>query len=401
MPDSRMSITRRVLNILLLYSVAAFLTGCWDREEVNDLALVTAAGLDKKKDNRYELSIQIFIPRAPGEGQKDLNTGGGKDSGGQTIVRTVEGATIAEAMSLMQELESRRIFWGHDKVFIIGEKLAREGIRKHIDFLIRHPQVRESAFVFVSKGNVQDVLNFSPKVERSSAEVLRELAKSQIQMQVTLKDLNRMLSGDTGAAALPWIDFKSQPQQSSPPYIAGTAIFKKDRLSGIIDDNTTRGLLWVRDEMKTAVVTVRPKSDPGFVSMNLIRSRTQLVPRIHNGKWIITVKAETEDDIMQNGTELDMMDAKVSKMLEAEMEKAIKNKINKAIVQVQKKLRADIFGFADVFHRSYPKQWNEVKDHWDEIFPEIEVVIEVKANIRRPGMSNVPAGLPKEEVKKK
>jgi spore germination protein KC len=384
---------------LLLCSVAALLTGCWDRKEVNDLALVTAAGLDKKKDNRYELSIQIFIPRETGNGQKNISTGGGKDSGGQTTVRTVEGATIAEAMSLMQESESRRIFWGHDEVFVIGEKLAREGIRKHIDFLIRHPQVRENAYVFVSK-NVQDVLSYSPKVERSSAEVLRELAKSQIQMRVSLKDLNRMLSGDTGAAALPWVDFKSQ-MQIKKPYIYGTAIFKKDRMTGTIDDNITRGVLWVRDEMKSAVVTVKPKMEQGFVSMDLIRSRTKLIPYIQNGKWKITVNAETEDDIIQNGTALDMMDANVSTMLETEMEKAIKNKINKAIDQVQKKQRADIFGFADVFHRSYPKQWNEVKDHWDQVFPEIEVVLEVKANIRRPGMSNVPAGLPKEEVKRK
>jgi spore germination protein KC len=210
-----------------------------------------------------------------------------------------------------------------------------------------------------------------------------------------------MLSGDTGAAALPWIDFKSQPEQLRTPYIAGTAIFKKDRLSGIIDDNMTRGVLWVRNEMKYAVVTVEPKSEQGFVSMNLIRSRTKLIPQIRNGKWKITVKAETEDDIMQNGTALDMMDAKVSTMLETEMEKAIKNKINKTIGQVQKKMHADIFGFADAFHRSYPKQWNEVKDNWEQVFPKIEVVIEVKANIRRPGMSNVPAGLPKEEVKRK
>jgi spore germination protein KC len=94
------------------------------------------------------------------------------------------------------------------------------------------------------------------------------------------------------------------------------------------------------------------------------------------------------------------MDSKASKMLETELEKAIKYKINKAINQAQKKMHADIFGFADAFHRSYPKQWSKVKDRWDQVYPRIEVVIEVKAHIRRPGMSNVPAGLPKDEVKK-
>ncbi|MDP4086958.1 MAG: Ger(x)C family spore germination protein, partial [Bacillota bacterium] len=51
------------ISFLLMMLSAFFLSGCWDRREVNDLALVTAAGIDKKSDGLLELSVLVFIPK--------------------------------------------------------------------------------------------------------------------------------------------------------------------------------------------------------------------------------------------------------------------------------------------------------------------------------------------------
>jgi len=62
-------------------------------------------------------------------------------------------------------------------------------------------------------------------------------------------------------------------------------------------------------------------------------------------------------------------------------------------------MKADIFGFAEEFHRKYPKQWNQVKDQWDGVYPKVEVTIDIKAHIRSPGAATLPAGIPEQEVK--
>ncbi|MDQ7864812.1 Ger(x)C family spore germination C-terminal domain-containing protein [Peribacillus frigoritolerans] len=54
-----------------------------------------------------------------------------------------------------------------------------------------------------------------------------------------------------------------------------------------------------------------------------------------------------------------------------------------------------------MFYRKYPKQFNKVDNHWDEIFAEMEVEVDVAAHIRRQGYINKPAGLSEEEVKDK
>ncbi|MCI1068295.1 hypothetical protein MOQ17_20625, partial [Stenotrophomonas maltophilia] len=89
--------------------------------------------------------------------------GGGIGAGGGdlTLVRSGDGVNIADAMSKVQARLPRRIFWGHCKVYLFGEEAAKEGISDHIDFLVRHPEPRNRAFLYVSKGKAEEMLALS------------------------------------------------------------------------------------------------------------------------------------------------------------------------------------------------------------------------------------------------
>ncbi|MBK5502901.1 Ger(x)C family spore germination protein [Peribacillus sp. TH14] len=389
------SLTKAV-KLMLTFSICSstlLLAGCWDRVEINNLGIVLAAGLDKTADDKFEISVQMAIPEAMGGGQ---GMGGGEGGGGKmVIVEKATGTTIFDAMSLLQEKFSRRIFWGHNQVIIIGEKLAKEGIQKHIDFFARYPDSPIRANTFVTDGEAIDVLKAIPDLERSSAEFARDLANLKVGMSVTVKDLLQMLSGESEAAALPWIEVEQEGRLS----VNGTAVFKKDKMVGRLDDKITRGLLWVRNEIELSAVTVKPKKGAeDHISFNLLRSRTELIPKIENGNWIMTVKIVTEDDVVENETKLNLMNPRIVKKLERQLELEIEQRIRIMLEQLQKEMEADILGFAEAFHRQYPDQWSKVKDQWGEKFPEIEVEIKSKAYIRRPGMSTSPQGVPEKEV---
>ncbi len=53
---------KNALLLLVICGTTPFLSGCWDRIEITDLAIVTAAAIDKKGNNQIELSVQVFIP---------------------------------------------------------------------------------------------------------------------------------------------------------------------------------------------------------------------------------------------------------------------------------------------------------------------------------------------------
>ncbi|HER2162543.1 TPA: Ger(x)C family spore germination C-terminal domain-containing protein [Streptococcus pyogenes] len=112
----------------------------------------------------------------------------------------------------------------------------------------------------------------------------------------------------------------------------------------------------------------------------------------------MTVKIVTEDDVVDNETKLNLMNPRIVKKLERQLEQEIEQRIRIMLEQLQNEMETDILGFAEAFHRQYPDQWSNVKDHWGEKFPEIEVEIKSKAYIRRPGMSTSPQGVPEKEV---
>ncbi|EKN66555.1 germination protein, Ger(x)C family [Neobacillus bataviensis LMG 21833] len=379
---------RSVKFILILCLTSFFLTGCWDRAEVNDLALILAAGIDKGKKNNIELSAQIFIPRAPQGGQQSGMSSGG--STGQSFVRSAEGETIADAMARLQEELTREIFWGQNEVLIIGETLAKEGISDHIDFWIRHSEPRIRADVFVSKGRSKTVLEAMPELERYTSKQLRKMVKTHIGVKVTVKDLSQMLSGASDAAVLPWVenlDPSMMDSKKAIPIINGAAIFKEGKMVGRLDDKQTRGILWPKNEIQSGVITISFKNEPGYISLNLLRSHSELIPTIKNGKWGMHMKSNVDLEVIQNTTTLNLFDPKVRKKAEQKVGLEIEQRERLAFSIVKKELHADIFGFADEFQREYPQIWKQKEDKWDEIFPKVAISFGTKVNISRTGLA--------------
>jgi spore germination protein KC len=393
---------RKTVLVLFSLSIAAlFLSGCWDRTEINDLAIITAAGLDITEDRKIELSVSIFVTNPSGGqqmGGMSSTDSGGPEGAVQSVVRSATGLTMADATSRLQQLLPRKVFWGHDEIFIFGEKLAKQGIVEPMEYMTRHPAPRERANVFVSKGLAKEVLQLHPPIERTVADVLREMAKSQTGLDITMKELAQMLAGKANAAVIPWVEIKpKQDGQEAFPHINGTAIFKNGKMVGRMNDYATRGIMWLRNEIKLATVTVSPKNTEGYVSLQLIRSFTELVPQIQDDHWSITVKIETEDDIVENTTDLNLIEPDHIQEIKTGLQTDIEKRVQMALTQAQNNMNADIFRFADAFYRKYPKEWNHVKDRWDEIYPEVEVKLETNPKVTRPGLTGKSPVKPKQQ----
>ncbi|MDP4104903.1 MAG: Ger(x)C family spore germination protein [Bacillota bacterium] len=393
-------------NLFLLLTVCGsifLLSGCWDRIEVNDLAIVTGAAIDKTRDNHVVLSVQIFLPKALSSGG---GQGGGGSSGGAiTLVASQKGINLSDALSKLQGIIPRKVFWGQCKVFIFGEKVAMGGIQKDMDFLLRHPQTRERAYLFVGKGEASQYLEPTPRLERTSSEVIRELSKARIGMDVTMKELDEMLMGNTHAAALPYLEMRthklSEKESMKAPKILGTAVFKKDQMVGTITERETRGVVWLKNKIKGYTVNVKPEKTAGDVSLDPVSAVIRLKPEIQNGKWTMNVHIRTEGNVLQNQTKFSLTDPQFQKSVEKAYQEAIKQRINLTLQPLQHKMKADIVGFADEFNRKYPDQWKLVENRWDEVFSNMKVNIDVDAYIRRQGSIIEPGGLPKNEVKEK
>ncbi|KFN03617.1 Ger(x)C family spore germination protein [Bacillus clarus] len=389
---------KKAFLVLLFFIYLLLLTGCWDRIETNEMAIVLTTAIDKSKD-QTKVSVQILIPQGEKSGQHGA---GGEDK--STIVRTALGKSITDAMSKIQAKTSRELFWGQCRVYIFGEQLAKEGLHDEIDFLVRHPEPRNRSYLFVSEGEAAHLLTLQSPLEGYIGQSLRKLADERMSAVITLKDFQQMITGQAGGAILPYINTKTLEQieeKETLGPILETSIFKRDKMIGKIDQKMTKGVLWLRNEIQEAVVAVKPQNGRGTITMELTQELTDIVPKIENNKWKIVANIRTEGSIVENATDLDVMKPEINKMIQKKLAKDIQQRITQTLEEVQKGMKADIFHFAEAFERKYPDKWDKAKAQWNKVFPQVEVDFDIKAYVRRPGVSTRPAGLPKQKEEKK
>ncbi|HEY8449249.1 MAG TPA: Ger(x)C family spore germination protein, partial [Bacillota bacterium] len=288
----------RLVYPVALGLVAVLLTGCWDRIEVNDLAIVKGIALDRAGPNAIELTVALTVPAnvtPPG-------SPGGPEAASPLANHAAQGSTVMEATSVLQEKLSRRLFWAHASVILIGEELARDGVAPVLEFFSRQRQPRLRMVVGVVPGRAADVLATMTPLEVETPEAIREMSTFRTGVFVTLREFLIMVAAEgeepvaarvenvrTGAVQPGGpMDPTVSPLQEGPlqPAITGTAVFKGDRLVGWLDDHETRGLLWLRDELATATVTV-PLGDSRWVSFEMIRAMTQLQPRFAGDRIVM------------------------------------------------------------------------------------------------------------------
>jgi len=163
-----------------------------------------------------------------------------------------------------------------------------------------------------------------------------------------------------------------------------------------LDRKAEEGLLWIRNEFTRRTVNTRLKGEKGYVSLEVTRSDTELIPKIKGKKRRILVKVTAEDELVFNGTRLSLYHPSNIDRIARAMERDIRDRLHRTVKRAQK-ARADVLGFAGAFHREYPEEWAKMKDRWNErVFPRLKVDIQVRVHIRRPGVTDRPAVLPEE-----
>lgn len=124
------SIHKKIICLFLMFVVIVFQGGCWSRKEINDLAIVLATGVDQASDGKIRLTVQIARPRAFGGG-------GQKPSGfekNNVWVISQNGETVLDAQRYLEAKVSRKVYWGHNVILVLGEELAKQGVRQAINF---------------------------------------------------------------------------------------------------------------------------------------------------------------------------------------------------------------------------------------------------------------------------
>jgi len=382
-------LTKRILLFIL---VICLLSGCWGRTEVNNIAIVSATGLDLTENDLIRVTLLLAVPRLVGTSS---GNGGGESKLETTAgwVVSEQGKTVTEAYNKLQGKLPRKIFFSHNRVIVIGEKLAEKGTFPIFDFFIRNRQAQLKSFILFTKAEAEDVLNFKPKFEKLASEVMKGELKVSMGSSVQLGKFITMIMDVGQEAYAPQITIvpskNGENGLDNLMVSKGAAIFQEDKLIGWLNDTETVGLLWIRNEMKEGTLTVDIPGNlgGGYVSGELANVRSQVLPAAHQGSIKMDIDFSALLNVTENTSKLDLNIPANRTMLSNLFANEVKERMEMLCMKVQKKFHSDIFGFGQIIYKQDPQVWH--KDYarkWETLFADMKVDISAKVQLVQTGL---------------
>lgn len=381
--------------LLLIALLLLFLqTGCWSRVELNDVAIVTASAIDLAQDGKYKLSVQILKMKMT----KGISENGSA-SENVTLILSAKGDTIMEALNVIQKKIPRLIIFSHNRVIIVGEKLARAGLAPAIDFFSRHREARGNSFLLTTRGEAAELLKVPANFEIFTAEEMREEEKARMLDSASIRDFIYRLfekgieptSSQMQVVSLSDPNGKPAKEEEQGLGLVGVGIYRKDKLMGWMNRSEAECLLWLRNRMKTNVLTVAipGKEQTGKVSVQLISAKTKYKSKISGDKVQFDVTVKMTGELFENSTKLSIKEMNNLSIIQHALEKEIENRVTTVVKKLQTQYKSDVIGFGNILHRQHKTDWNKTYAAiWEEEFPKIEVNTKASFKLIGTGRAN-------------
>jgi spore germination protein KC len=377
-------------GLCLSMVMIVLLTGCWDSRELTDIGFVVALAIDKGEKKDIRVTVQIVNPVNASSAQ-----GGGVPAPIPPTTYSAEGNNVFEATRVLSKKLSRQLHYGHAVVLLVGEELATtQGIKKLFDGIERDSEFRPSATMVIARGTTgEEIIKQPTSLDNSPAiKIQKMIADTEKGWGENINEkIYQVIQAIVSSGKEPTIaGIQLDPTNKEDKIMAdGIAAFKDGKLMKWLDGNEGRGFLWVLGRVRSTLVTMEWDGQPHTIGIENIRSKSSFHSSFDkSGKPIIEVKIGADANIGEVDVPIDVTNPKLFLQIERLYTQAVHDEAL-ATIKLMQQQKSDIFGFGEVLHRDYPKQWRTLKRDWNDVtFPTIEVQVKVEAYLRNTGLRN-------------
>lgn len=405
----------RKLLALLLSIVSLLLCGCWDRTEIDDHAFAMTLAVDKAGRGEYLWTFRFAQAEQLPVGMLPIGPGAPQFRAAGLV--SVRGRNLEQAIQLAQSGSARIVSLEQLRMLLIGEDVAREGVASLMEQLLRHNEVRRGAGMALCRGRAADVLRLNRPIEAENSLKFSEgillVAKKVHQFPYTrmqhfyghflspgvdpilmLAAINPV-AGRPPGADLPPMGEESRiagefPKAGGNPLeLAGTAVFRRDRLAGFLTIDETTALMALRGEMGKVYATVPDPEKAGeqvalrFHQENKPKYRVRIV----QGRPVADVHLQLEGEILSVTGRSSYTGVADRRQLEQFIAGHLRRTVYLPLVRkLYREWGADPVGIGDLLRTQFPTfdAWMDYR--WENQVWNVQADVTVDLYIRRFGM---------------
>ena len=351
-----------MIKKIVIVTIILMLTGCYNYNELNDLAIAVAIGVDKD-ENGYEISLEIINSER-------------KEQGKEYSIYTVNGDTIEEAVSNLYYICPKKIYLSHLEAIVYGSNIT--DIKDTLDFLGRNKDIREDILVFLTDKNAKDILKTVTNIESINALNIKDLATVLSNNLGTTKllTLNELLDNYLNPnieIVIPTVSI-----DNNNIIFKNMAILKKAKIIGYLNNNEIQGYNILTNNVKNMVINTKN------IGANINNLKTNIVVK-DNLNIDINIKAK--GTIIEVNNSYNLQNDNAINIINKEIENSIKENLTNTLKTINN-YNSDIIGILDLYYKNKYNYYKKIKHNWyKNNFKNIKYHINVDVNMYDKGKS--------------
>jgi len=360
---------KRYAAVLSLSLALLTLTGCGFKD-IDKRFFVVGTGIDwsGNESKPYRITLQLAIP------SPKIEPGSSKIQ-----YETIDAPTIAEGVRMLKAYVDKELDFGHCKMMIIGEELAKRDINPAINWMLRRRDIQSVATLAVGRPTAETVLHVHPASERYPGNALllsfgADGTESSYNYVETLSGMERRLSEKGMDPALAVITNDGKDSF----IINQVALFDKEKIKMILTPAETQLFNQMSDHFMKASMHGMFKGTPMVIAINQLNSSFRIQRKTDPVLVTMKVKMDVVFEEAPNGL-FDRAWKPVEDALASEYEKAAITLLKK--IQQQ---NIDPFGFGLRYRAIHPGK--DAWKHWKELYPDAKFNVEALVKIEGTGL---------------
>lgn len=379
---------RKVIIILLSLFI---LTGCYNYRELNEIAIVSAIGINKNGDD-YEVIVQVVNTQKQGS---DSNSSGDQP---KFIIYKQKGKTIQEALRYVILESPKRFYANHMTLLLISDTIAKDGIQDILDYFARDSEVDKQFFVLITKDDkIDNVISTLTALETLNAKNIKDslltdqnyLSASKV---INFEDLLAAYLNKRKDMTLPTVIIKGnekkgdkednlkESEPSTRIVLDDIAIFNENKMIGFLGSNDSINTSILNGNVNNTIYTHKCDNDK-YIVIEITKASVET--KANNLKIDINIKENAT--ISETSCNLNLKDEKEIEKIQSDIEKEMEKGIKKTLSKLQDN-DSDIIGYEDMLYKDNPKTYKKLKEKYgQDLFKNIDFKVKVDLNLYAKG----------------